>query len=95
MSKIGNHLLVAVLTSCGLAQSAYAQSTDGFHSIQIFPVVVDSSTFTQRFYFANANDQDMTVQVSFYPGDGTAQANTGPVSCLPVTIPQRSRTRQK
>lgn len=65
---------------------ALAQSTDGFHAIQIFPVVVDSGTFTQSFIFKNPDAASaVTVSTIYFPADGTTQAvNMG---CPGITIP--------
>ena len=65
---------------------ALAQSTDGFHAIQIFPVVVDSGTFTQSFVFKNPDAASaVTVSTIYFPADGTTQAvNMG---CSSITIP--------
>jgi hypothetical protein len=65
---------------------ALAQSTDGFHAIQIFPVVVDSGTFTQSFVFKNPDAASaVTVSTIYFPADGTTQAvNMG---CPNITIP--------
>ncbi len=53
--------------------TAMAQSTDGYHTIQVFPVVVDSASFTQRFSFRNPNSSVLTISPSYYPGTGTSQ----------------------
>jgi hypothetical protein len=61
---------------------ALAQTTDGFHAIQVFPLVVDSGSFTQRFTFKNpdaANAAEITL--SYFPSSGV------PVSCPNFTIP--------
>jgi hypothetical protein len=68
---------------------AHAQSTDGFHSIQIFPVVVDSAAFTQRFTFTNPDlDRPAFITPRYFPGVGTTQA--APLDCPPFTIPKNS-----
>ncbi len=80
--------IAAALSACAAiaATSASAQSTDGYHSIQVFPVVVDSASFTQRFVFRNPDpDNAITVNASFYPGTGTAQ--TTPTTCPAFSIP--------
>lgn len=62
-------------------QVAQAQSTDGYHAIQVFPIVVDSASFAQRFHFRATYTWDPTeVLVKFYPAQGTAQP-------LPLTCP--------
>ena len=68
------------------SKPALAQSTDGFHTIQIFPVVVDSATFTQRFTFRNPDSaHTATVQPAYYPATGTSQAIS--ISCPSFVIP--------
>ncbi len=65
---------------------ALAQSTDGFHAIQIFPVVVDSGTFTQSFIFKNPDPANaVTVSTIYFPADGTTQS--GNTDCASITIP--------
>ena len=72
------HSRIAAACAVGLAlagSAAQAQSTDGYHSIQIFPVVVDSSSFTQRFSFHNPNLLSaVIVTPKYYPATGTTQA---------------------
>jgi hypothetical protein len=63
------------------ASSAQAQSTDGYHGIQVFPLVVDSASFTQRFDFRATYPWDTTdVEVTFYPAQGIAAST--PYTCL-------------
>ena len=50
-----------------------AQSTDAYHTIQVFPVVVDSASFAQRFSFRNPNAATVTIAPGYYPGTGTSQ----------------------
>ena len=73
------------LASAAGAGVAHAQSTDGYHAIQVFPVVVDSAAFTQRFTFRNSDAAAMTLSVFARPGSGTTQATT--LACPDVTIP--------
>ena len=76
---LASGLGLAALTG---AAPALAQTTDGFHAIQIFPVVVDSASFTQRFTFKNPDAAKAAlITASFFPADGT------PVSCPDFTIP--------
>ena len=46
---------------------AAAQSTDGYHSIQVFPLVVDTASFKQRFNLHNNNDYAIDLRVNYYP----------------------------
>ena len=79
--------LAAGLLSLVLLPAAHAQTTDGYHSIQVLPVVVDSASFTQRFNFTTPSLFPITVHATYYPGTGTAQAATGPLACNDVLIP--------
>ena len=71
--------------ACLLPCSAVAQSTDGYHAIQIIPVVVDSASFVQRFNFQNNNGSDITLTPRYYPGVGTSQAT--PITCPDLLVP--------
>ena len=51
---------------------AAAQTTDGYHSIQVLPVVVDTASFTQRFNLHNNNDYPIDLRVNYYPAAGTS-----------------------
>lgn len=69
----------ARITACALLGAAAllpalaaAQSTDGYHSIQVFPLVVDSGSFTQRFNLHNNNDYNIDLRVNYYPGMGVS-----------------------
>ncbi len=55
---------------------AQAQSTDGFHAAMVFPVVVDTASFVQRFNFRNNNDVAVTIAPKFFPADGTTAVAT-------------------
>ena len=70
------------------AQSALAQTTDAYHTIQVFPVVVDTASFAQRFTFRNPNSTTITILPSYYPGTGTAQATA--LGCPAFAIPANS-----
>ena len=75
--------LFLAIAASGLAS---AQSTDGYHSIQVFPVVVDSASYAQRFTFRNPNPDDaLSVAVSYFPGTGTTQAAA--LNCDTVAVP--------
>ena len=65
-------------------EDSRAQSTDAYHAIQVFPVVVDTTSFTQRFHFRTTYNIDAAViLVTYYPADGTA--NSSPVTCNSVS----------
>ena len=71
----------------GLASgSALAQTTDGYHSIQIFPVVVDTASFAQRFNFRNPNSAIVTVTPRYYGATGTSQGTAGVLVCPTFNI---------
>jgi hypothetical protein len=74
------------LAAVALAGPAMAQSTDGYHAIQVFPLVVDSASFTQRFVFRNPDASNaITLAVSYFPGAGTSQAAA--LQCPAVVVP--------
>ena len=83
---------VAALAGVGIfAATAAAQSTDGYHRIQILPVVVDSASFTDRLVFRNPTGQTATITVTYYPAQGTSQAS--PLDCGTVDVfSNRQRT---
>ena len=65
---------------------ALAQSTDGFHAIQVFPLVVDTASFTQQFTFKNPDAANaVTVSTIYFPADGTTQ--TVNTACAAIVIP--------
>ena len=66
------------------ANTISAQTTDAFHTIQVFPVVVDSGSFTQRFTFRNRNSTIISISPTYFPGAGTAQATA--ISCPVILI---------
>ena len=81
MNMFKKFALAAGLCAAGAvsAPTAFAQSTDGFHTIQIFPVVVDTASFTQRFTFRNPNSGSVNIAMSYYPATGTSQPTA--ISC--------------
>ena len=80
-------IAVSALVLLGFGGQAKAQTTDGYHSIQVFPVVVDTAAFAQQFNFTTPSLFPVVVKSRFFPGDATPQAATGPVTCNNVTIP--------
>jgi hypothetical protein len=84
------HLITrAAATALLLASgAACAQSTDGYHSFQVFPLVVDTGSFTQQFNFTTPNAFPVTVKVRFFPGDDGAGNPIGPpMNCPNFVIP--------
>lgn len=75
----------------GTVGTACAQSNDGYHRIQIIPVAVDTTSFTQRFVFWPALPEDTSVSVRYYPADGTTQAS--PIDCPAFVIPGSKATQ--
>lgn len=72
------------------AGTALAQSTDGYHAIQVFPLAVDSASFAQRFTFRNPDATTaITLAVRFFPGTGTTQATA--IACPAVVVPANSQ----
>jgi hypothetical protein len=66
--------------------AALAQSTDGYHAIQVFPVVVDTASFAQRFHFRAAFPwEGFQLQLRYYPAQGTTQAT--PLDCPAIDLP--------
>jgi hypothetical protein len=78
----------ACLLALCASGAAQGQSTDGFHTIQVFPVVVDSDSFAQRFTFRNPNPTALTIAPTYYPANGTSQAAA--LACPAVVVPADS-----
>ena len=76
---------LGIVIASGLSP-VMAQSTDGYHAIQIFPVVVDSASFAQRFTFRNPNTTSaLVVSVTYFPGTGTSQGTS--IACPDILVP--------
>ena len=70
--RLCNGMAMACLLAIWLIPTPLrAQATDGFHTRLIFPVVVDSASFTQSFYLSTL-DATTFVVPTFYPADGSA-----------------------
>ena len=82
----------AGLLLLGTAHTAQAQTTDGYHTIQVFPLVVDTASFAQRFNFTTPNFYPVTLKTKFFPSRETAQAAAGPLECLDVVVPANDAT---
>jgi hypothetical protein len=83
---------MACLSLAAVLPAAHAQSTDGYHAIQVFPLVVDTASFTQRFHFRAAGPwEPVDVTVHYYPARGTAQAT--PLDCPGYAIPVQGEKR--
>ena len=79
LAKVG--LFAAIAAS---ASQVAAQTTDAYHTTQVFPIVVDSASFTQRFSFRNPNSAIATIAPSYYPGTATSQASV--IACPSFTV---------
>ena len=89
MNRIKNiHRLASCALVLGLAAgTANAQTTDGNHSIQVFPAAADTGSFKQRFNFHNPDlVNDVTVTPKYFPSNGTTQPS--PIDCPPFVIPK-------
>lgn len=88
-------IAVLVLTAGLLvfAPISRAQSNDGFHSLQVIPVAVDSASFTQRFIFRPWLLAEVTIAVRYYPAEGTSLAQ--PMDCPEFTIASEPRPARK
>ena len=87
MSNFKTLAMAALCLACAVgAGTAIAQSTDGYHAIQVFPVAVDSAAFAQRFTFRNPDATNaITLAVKYFPGTGTSQAAA--ITCPVVALP--------
>ena len=83
-------LAAAILIATGLcAPPASAQSTDGYHSIQVFPVAVDTALFAQRFTFRNPDTvKALSISARFFPGTGVSPAT--PTDCPAFSVAKDS-----
>ena len=80
-------LAASLLTGlCLSSGTALAQSTDGYHSIQVFPLVVDTLSFATRLNFRNPNPVSLTIKNKFFPAIDTGQAAIGPLVCNNVVV---------
>jgi hypothetical protein len=79
-------LLVASFVLLAALPGAQAQSTDGYHAIQVFPVVVDTASFKQRFHLQGADPWGYAgIEATYYPAQGTAPG--APHECVALTPP--------
>ena len=64
---------------------ASAQSTDGYHAIQVLPVVVETATFVSRIVVRNPlPDRSLTLAFTYVPAQGTSQLT--PIQCPNYTL---------
>lgn len=86
MKNFAKTTLAALSLLLGIVgHSAVAQTTDGYHTIQVFPLVVDTASFTQRFQFRNPNAEAISIATRYFPANGTAQA--APLDCNAINVP--------
>ncbi len=78
--RLGTPLLLGALLSVFAlwnSSTAVAQSTDGYHAIQVFPIVLDSASFAQRFHFRATASGDVRARLHQWqraqPGRADAQ----------------------
>ncbi len=76
-------LLSVCLGAAFASAPASAQTTDGYHSIQIFPIVVDNTSFAQRFNFRNPNSAPVTINTKFFPSTTVTATQ---MTCNPVVV---------
>ena len=89
MSGIRHSLLALGAFVGGLfAGAAQAQTTDGYHAIQVLPVVVDSTSFSQRIIYRNPNEQAIGVLAHYYAAQGAGQGQALP--CNAALVPPRT-----
>lgn len=81
LAALGASLLVLA------APFASAQTTDGSHAIQVFPVVVDSASFVERVVIRNPHQFDIKIKLRYVPGVGTSQAAI--LECPEINIDAR------
>jgi hypothetical protein len=79
--------LAMLLALC--ATHASAQTTDGYHAMQVFPVVVDTGSFAQRFTFRNPNPGALTLRPRYFPAQGTTAT---PITCPDLVVPATAST---
>jgi hypothetical protein len=60
------------------------QTTDGYHAMQVFPVVVDTASFAQRFSFRNPNPGSLTLRPRYFPASGTTATA---ITCPDLVVP--------
>ena len=84
-------LLLGGLACASFLPPARAQSTDGYHVIQVFPIVVNTGSFAQSFVFANGRPGSATVTPRYFPADGTSATS---MTCPDFTITEQTRSFQ-
>lgn len=84
MSRLLTALVLPALVAVG-SPAVRAQTTDGYHAYQIFPVVVDTAAFAQRFVFKNPGNVEITIRPRYFPESTTSQAT--PITCPDFVIP--------
>lgn len=62
----------------------HAQSTDGYHAVQVLPLVVDTASFSSTVWLHNPRGGSLQITPTYIPATGTSQAS--PVACPPVTL---------
>jgi hypothetical protein len=90
MARIRSHLLSAFVIGllALLAPRAVAQTTDGFHTIQVIPLVVENASFASRFTFRNPGASALSISPTFFPATGVTPDT--PLSCGAFSVPAHS-----
>ena len=84
-TRFATALCLLWMVACASPQ-AQAQTTDGYHTMLVFPVVVDTGSFSQRFSFRNPDlANPVTVSPVYFPATGTSQAAS--ITCPSFVIP--------
>ena len=72
-------LAALLLGACALPSPGSAQTTDAYRARQLFPVVVDTASFSQRFTFRAPGT--VAIKFSYYPGVDTTMFAGGKIDC--------------
>jgi hypothetical protein len=67
-----------------LATPVFGQSTDGYHADLVFPVVVDTDSYTTRLYFSHQNGTPPTIRLTYLPAEGTSATA---MECVQFKVP--------
>ncbi|OGT58975.1 MAG: hypothetical protein A3E01_09485 [Gammaproteobacteria bacterium RIFCSPHIGHO2_12_FULL_63_22] len=81
MMKFRKAILRFALLGLAWAGGSAAQTPDGYHIMQVFPVVVHTGSFTQQFNFTSPTSGGVLLRPKFFPAEGTPQAASGPIDC--------------
>jgi hypothetical protein len=90
MERIASRLLAATVLGAAalLAPRVAAQTTDGFHTIQVIPLVVENASFASRFTFRNPGNAALSISATFFPATGVTPSTS--LSCGAFAVPAHS-----